>query len=107
MRLRKKRVEIEGFQMTAERMLAYMLEKKFDGWPSWAIKAANTPPEITGAIYRPDKTASVWFVNTLEGVMHVIVDDWILRGAWGELYPCKPGVLALTYDVLGPDEEGT
>ena len=106
MRLRKKPVEIEGFQMTAPRMQAYGWGNTRTGWPIWAKKAFTLPVDTPGALfYRA--TDTVWFVKTLEGVANVSVDDWILRGVKGELYPCKPDVLALTYDVLGPDEEGT
>ena len=101
MRLRKKPVVINGFQMTAERMQF----NTFAGWPNWAIKAVNTPTDTPGALAR--STDATWFVKTLEGVMTVHVDDWILRGVQGELYPCKPDIVAETYDVLGPDEEGT
>ena len=98
MRLRKKPVEIEGFQLTAQRM------RTREGLPSWAIDALATPTVTLGSLVRSD---NLWYVQTLEGSLRVSVDDWILRGVKGELYPCKPDILALTYDVLGPDKEGT
>ena len=102
MRLRKKPVEIEGFQMTAPRMRT----RSFDDWPEWAVSAAVDSTDCYDvALYRT--TEMTWYVHTLEGIVRVSVDDWILRGVKGELYPCKPDVLALTYDVLGPDRDGT
>ena len=102
MKLRKKPVVIEGFQMTAERM---RMDGMYDGLPSWAVVAALKPEHEPGAIYRTP--AALWYVHTLDGPVRVSVDNWILRGVKGELYPCAPDILALTYDVLGPDEEGT
>ena len=99
MRLRKKPVEIEGFQMTAPRMRTLV------GFPSWATKALGISNDTPGALCQTDEIT--WYVHTLEGNVRVGVDDWLLRGVKGELYPCKPDILALTYDVLGPDKEGT
>ena len=101
MRLRKKPVVIDGFHMTAARMQSVPLE----GFPLWAFTAVHIPAPTPGALYR--MTDTVWCVHTVAGVMRVDVDDWVLRGVDGELYPCKPDVLALTYDVVGPDKEGT
>ena len=106
--LRKKPIEIEGFQMTAERMNAPKMRMRLDsaeGWPDWAIKALTTTPGRPGELYQ--MTGTVWCVHTLEGVMRVSVDDWILRGVQGELYPCNPDVLALTYYIVGTDENGS
>lgn len=38
------------------------------------------------------------FVNTLEGVHHVNVGDYIIRGVAGEIYPCKPDIFEQTYE---------
>ena len=40
------------------------------------------------------------YINTLEGVMHASVDDWIIKGIRGEFYPCKPDVFKETYDPV-------
>lgn len=37
-------------------------------------------------------------INTLEGVMTASLNDWIIKGVKGELYPCKPDIFAATYD---------
>lgn len=42
-------------------------------------------------------------IQTLEGAMHAEVGDWIIKGVKGELYPCKPGIFAATYE---PATEG-
>ncbi len=38
-------------------------------------------------------------VHTLEGTMHAQVNDWIIRGVKGELYPCKPDIFDATYEA--------
>lgn len=37
-------------------------------------------------------------VVTLEGEHLASPGDWIIRGVKGELYPCKPGIFAATYE---------
>lgn len=37
-------------------------------------------------------------IHTLEGVHHVSVGDWIIKGVAGEFYPCKPDIFEATYD---------
>lgn len=42
-------------------------------------------------------------IGTLEGDMVASPGDWIIRGAQGEFYPCKPDIFAATYDVAEAD----
>ena len=37
-------------------------------------------------------------IPTLEGVMTARAGDWIIRGAQGEFYPCKPDIFEATYE---------
>jgi hypothetical protein len=37
-------------------------------------------------------------IVTLEGTMRADVDDWIICGVKGELYPCKPDIFEATYE---------
>jgi hypothetical protein len=39
-----------------------------------------------------------YFVETLEGRMEVSLNDWIITGVKGEIYPCKPDIFAATYE---------
>lgn len=39
-------------------------------------------------------------IETLEGRMRVSPGDWIIRGTRGELYPCKPGPFADTFEPV-------
>ena len=40
-------------------------------------------------------------IKTLEGDMIATVGDYIIKGIKGEIYPCKPDIFELTYDVVG------
>lgn len=37
-------------------------------------------------------------IETLEGVMHASIGDYIITGVDGERYPCKPDIFARTYE---------
>ncbi len=39
-------------------------------------------------------------IRTLEGTMQANIDDWIIRGIQGELYPCKPYIFEQTYEAV-------
>jgi len=45
-------------------------------------------------------------IETLEGTHRANMEDYIIRGVKGELYPCKPDVFAMTYEAYnGGDSE--
>ena len=39
-------------------------------------------------------------IHTLEGLMEVTANDFIVRGVKGEFYPCKPDIFAATYEAV-------
>ncbi len=39
-------------------------------------------------------------ICTLEGRMIASKDDWLICGVSGELYPCKPDIFAITYELV-------
>jgi hypothetical protein len=43
----------------------------------------------------------VMLIKTLEGVMEAKVNDWIIKGVNGEVYPCKPDIFEKTYERVG------
>lgn len=45
-------------------------------------------------------------IETLEGVMHADVGDFIITGVKGEQYPCKPDIFLETYEIVEPQIEG-
>lgn len=40
-------------------------------------------------------------IHTLNGDHIANVGDYIIKGAQGEFYPCKPDVFEKTYDIIG------
>ena len=62
--------------------------------PQWAYDAVDSGKIIT------DVANSALKIETLEGVMTAKIDDFIIRGVKGEIYPCKPDIFAETYDVV-------
>lgn len=83
-RFRKKPVEIEAVRVSDYR----------DGieCPQWLLDAIDKRDVVV--------TPSTVVVGTLEGDMRAQRDDWLIRGVDGEIYPCKPGIFAKTYDEL-------
>jgi len=47
--------------------------------------------------YQTDKEIDI---QTLEGIMHADIGDWIITGIKGEQYPCKPDVFEKTYELV-------
>lgn len=45
-------------------------------------------------------------IETLEGVMHADVGDFIITGVKGEQYPCKPDIFWETYEIAESRIEG-
>lgn len=48
--------------------------------------------------YQTDKEM---IIHTLEGDMKASVGDYIITGANGEQYPCKPDIFEKTYEPVG------
>ena len=96
MKFRKKPVVIEAFQMTRERRLDN------SEWPNWLHTAWQKGFDEQGAVSCEDCANSDGLdrlvIRTLEGVMSVGWDDWIIQGVKGELYACKPDIFAATYE---------
>ena len=42
-------------------------------------------------------------IQTLEGVMVANFGDYIIKGVKGEVYPCKPDIFDMTYEVAQDD----
>lgn len=39
-------------------------------------------------------------IPTLEGDMRASPGDWIIIGVKGEVYPCKPDIFEMTYELV-------
>ncbi len=77
-KFRKKPVVIEAEQFHAERAPL-----------PFARKAVCLYTKDTG-----------WYVETVEGPLHISDGDWIICGVKGEYYPCKPDIFAATYEPV-------
>lgn len=77
----KKPVEVEAIQWTG---MNFKEIKKFGG--DYVGLFANQP-----------------IISTLEGDMIVSVGDYVIKGAKGEFYPCKPDIFELTYEEVKDD----
>jgi hypothetical protein len=82
-KFRKKPVVIEAVQWDGD-------QSTFDTIEQWAGKQV------------PDTDGYTLLIPTLEGTMTASLNDWIIRGVAGEIYPCKPDIFTATYE---PAEE--
>ncbi len=89
---RKKPVVIEAFQYDGDLIGS-------DGnyyIPEWAVDAFKE-----GVMFYEDTGEPMQlFIKTLEGKMLVSVNDFVIQGVNGELYPCKPDIFGKTYEVV-------
>ena len=93
MKARKKPVEVEAFQYDGD----FMYTNGMQYIPIWAAQAL-----MNGTMFFEDyegKPAEL-MINTLEGIHHVSVGDYVIKGVNGELYPCKPDIFEKTYDII-------
>jgi hypothetical protein len=91
MKYRKKPVVVEAFRFDGD------LKNSNGEWhvPAWAVKAFED-----GIIFYGIEDPCELYIKTLEGVHHVSVDDYIIQGVKGELYPCKPDIFKKTYEKV-------
>lgn len=92
MKYRKKPVIIEAFKYDGDLM------DKYGNYyvPQWAVEAF----EKNVLYYAPYEGGDELHVVTLEGIHHVSVGDYVIRGVAGEIYPCKPDIFELTYEEV-------
>lgn len=91
MKYRKKPVIIEAFQFDGDFMNS-------DGnyyVPQWAVDAYK---EGILCFEGPEL-----YVKTLEGKHLASCGDYIIQGVKGELYPCKPDIFEMTYDLVAEE----
>ena len=76
-------------------------------WPAWLRMAWDVGLNRIGGFYvdnnssvRPRPRHELFQVNTPEGNMRVMPDDWLIKGVAGELYPCKPEVFEKSYEAV-------
>lgn len=86
MKFRKKPVVIEAIQWDGESATYQAIQ---------AMESVDSDEQV--AFCLDDATLEI---STLEGVMTAQLNDWIIKGVKGELYPCKPDIFATTYDPV-------
>lgn len=94
MKYRKKPVVIEAFQYDGDLMNSngeYCV-------PEWAVRAFQFGIMYYDSI--DEGPPCELFIQTLEGVHHVSLGDYIIQGIQGELYPCKPDIFEKTYEAV-------
>lgn len=92
---RKKPVEIEAFQYDGDLMTS-------DGnyyVPDWAVKAFEDGIMYYDSWNGREEPCEL-FINTLEGRHHVSINDYVIKGVEGELYPCKLDIFEKTYEKI-------
>ena len=96
MKYRKKPVVIEAFQMTEQRHFSN------EDWPKWLHEAWQKDSSVAGALYINKETLPTrdYYIHTLEGEHYVSLNDFIIQGVQGELYPCKPDIFKATYEAI-------
>lgn len=86
---RKVPVIIEAYQFTKENY-------KREEMPEW-LKQAIRDDQIS--LYSQHGGEVIGgSITTLEGVMQITEDDYIIKGVQGEFYPCKPDIFEQTYE---------
>lgn len=83
---RKKPIVIQAFRIG------------LDPTPKWAVEAGHFH-----LFERGEETYAE--IHTLEGVMRGGLGDYVIRGAIGELYPCRADVFHSTYSPEHSEEE--
>ena len=68
------------------------MRNAFSERPQWLNEA------IEKRIIRYDLQVGL-VIATLEGAMCVSNDDYIIKGVKGEIYPCKPDIFEMSYDI--------
>lgn len=62
------------------------------------LRLREFAPEVTFVMESNGRSVAFLLVNTLEGKMRANVDDYLIRGVAGELYPCKADIFEATYE---------
>lgn len=88
MEYRKKPVVIEAFRYG------------MDSRPDW-FDTKVTSNEIITYVGTDIRDSSQYYceIKTLEGIMRGNCGDYIIKGVQGEVYPCKPDIFEMTYEI--------
>lgn len=88
LKAKKKPVIIEYVQWTGENISEIMSFCGSAAHDIYQINLANMPVEYS------------LIIKTLEGNMRAEPGDYIIKGVYGEFYPCKPDIFKETYEII-------
>lgn len=86
MKYRKKPVVVDAIQ--------------YDGSQDSYDKLKEFCGDIVGIWSDSLTTIRVIYIQTLEGSMIISPNDYVIKGAQGEIYPCKPDIFHQTYESV-------
>lgn len=86
---RKKPVDVQAVQFTGDPDSAAEIER-------WILAEGGAASYETTDM---DTVKGFIGIQTLEGRMHAVPGDYVIRGVHGEFYPCKPNIFNETYEV--------
>ncbi len=93
MKYRKRPIVVEAFQMTEE------VYWEGCSWPEWLYPHREMPADEAGAIFE-SQTVDILLIRTLEGVVRVFPNDYIVRSENGDLTVVNPKDFEATYEVV-------
>ena len=94
MEYRKNPVVIEAFRYA------------MDSRPDW-FDTKVTSNEIITYVGTDIRDSSQYYceIKTLEGIMRGNCGDYIIKGVQGEVYPCKPDIFEMTYEIASTSSQ--
>lgn len=91
MKYRKKPVNIEAILFNRHSVIECV------NFTNGILKNINVPRSLEGVMTGE--------IKTLEGVMTVSENDYIIKGVQREFYPCKPDIFKMTYEKVDDEDE--
>lgn len=88
-KFRKKPVEIEAVQWDGSKFALAQIEQ---------LNSKGTRGIVVGDPY--DYADPTLIIIASEGDMFAKLNDWVIRGISGEIYPCKSDIFKKTYDPV-------
>lgn len=93
----KRPVTVEAMHFAGTTADTHAVYKWVEDNTAGSFEPYTNPPPASGVSINPE--TGEMMIATLEGIMHVSLGDWVIRGVKGEFYPCKPDVFEATYDA--------
>ena len=93
-RYRKLPVEIEAERVFT--ILEYIKRDELEILPKWVQENYKNG----NIMLIPNSNFSVFLVKTLEGDILATLNDYLVKGIDGELYPCKIDIFNKTYEKV-------